>query len=116
MKERGFRLMLMAAAALAATFAVSEAQAAISCARRVTANVVVIDKPLMYNRLGAGNVNGMMYALKRDVVTVADFCPDGTIPGAVGATCAAGAPTVIPALTPLTLLPTSFPNNVLAGN
>src|SRR5574342_633806 len=44
------------------------AQAAISCEREITANVVAFDKPIMYNRLGAGNINGTMYALKRDVV------------------------------------------------
>ncbi len=35
---------------------------------KVTANVVVIDQPLMFNRLGAANVNGMIYALRRDVI------------------------------------------------
>ncbi|MBE0568628.1 MAG: hypothetical protein IH577_02980, partial [Deltaproteobacteria bacterium] len=40
----------------------------IVCERTVTANVVVIDQPLMFNRLGAANVNGMIYALKRDVI------------------------------------------------
>jgi hypothetical protein len=52
-----------------------QAQAAISCARTVTANVVAFDKPLMYNRLGAGNVNGMMYALKRDVINTSSKLP-----------------------------------------
>ena len=42
--------------------------AAITCQREVTANVVAIDQPIMYNRLGASNINGMMYALKRDVI------------------------------------------------
>jgi hypothetical protein len=51
------------------------AQAAISCTRTITANVVAFDKPLMYNRLGAGNVNGMMYALKRDVINVQSKLP-----------------------------------------
>ncbi len=51
-----------------AVFAATDAQAAITCERTVTANVVVFDKPLMYNRLGASNVNGMMYALRRDVI------------------------------------------------
>ena len=40
----------------------------IVCERTVTANVVVIDQPLMFNRLGAANVNGMIYALRRDVI------------------------------------------------
>lgn len=38
------------------------------CARVVKADVVAIDQPLMFNRLGAQNINGMVYALKRDVV------------------------------------------------
>ncbi len=52
-----------------------QAQAAITCARTLTANVVAFDKPLMYNRLGAGNVNGMMYALKRDVINSTSKLP-----------------------------------------
>ncbi|MEJ8837423.1 hypothetical protein [Ramlibacter sp. AN1133] len=51
------------------------AQAAIACQRQVTANVVAIDKPLMYNRLGAGNVNGMMFALRRDVINTSSQSP-----------------------------------------
>ncbi len=51
------------------------AQAAINCQRTVTANVVAFDKPLMYNRLGAGNVNGMMYALRRDVINASSQLP-----------------------------------------
>ncbi|MDH4061525.1 MAG: hypothetical protein OEU94_12005, partial [Aquincola sp.] len=47
------------------------AWAAISCARNLTAEVVAIDQPLMFNRMGAANVNGMMFALKRDVVDAA---------------------------------------------
>ena len=39
-----------------------------ACERKVVADVVAIDQPLMYNRMGAGQPNGMMYALKRDVV------------------------------------------------
>jgi hypothetical protein len=51
------------------------AHAAISCQRQITANVVAFDKPLMYNRLGASNVNGMMYALKRDVINTQSMLP-----------------------------------------
>lgn len=56
---------------LAATLAVGllpSAQAAIQCERNLVANVVAMDQPLMFNRLGAHNVNGMMFALRRDVV------------------------------------------------
>jgi hypothetical protein len=44
------------------------AEAAVSCARTVTADVVAIDQPIMFNRMGAQNVNGMIYALRNDVV------------------------------------------------
>ena len=37
---------------------------AATCVRTLTADVVAFDQPLMYNRLGASNVNGMMYALQ----------------------------------------------------
>ena len=36
-------------------------------AEAVTAEVVMIDQALVFNRLGAQNVNGVIYALKRDV-------------------------------------------------
>ena len=37
----------------------------------VTANVVALDQVFFYNRLGAVNPGGMIYALRRDVVDVA---------------------------------------------
>ena len=47
----------------------SEAQtAAPTCQRQVTANVVALDQVFFYNRLGAVNPGGMIYALRRDVV------------------------------------------------
>jgi len=46
------------------------AQAEVSCPRTVTANVVAMDQPILFNRLGASNINGMIYALARDVVTL----------------------------------------------
>jgi manganese oxidase len=71
------RRLVAAAWALAGSvlWAPGSAQAAITCQRTVTADVVAFDKPLMFNRLGAGNVNGMMYALKRDVVNVSSQLP-----------------------------------------
>lgn len=36
--------------------------------REVLAQVVALDQPVMFNRLGASNVNGMIYSLRRDVV------------------------------------------------
>ena len=67
----------------------SGALAAITCARTVTADVVVFDQPLMYNRLGAQNVNGIMYALRRDVVSKGSLTP-------CGAACVAGNVTLRP--------------------
>jgi len=46
-----------------------------TCERELTAEVVAFDMPLMYNRLGAQNINGMMYALRRDVVRISDNKP-----------------------------------------
>ena len=62
------RLSWMLAAAGTALVASTQAGAAITCARTLTAEVVAFDQPIMFNRLGAANVNGMMYALRRDVV------------------------------------------------
>lgn len=54
---------------LAALTAMAQpAAAAIECERQLVANVVALDQPLMFNRLGAQNINGMMYALAQDVV------------------------------------------------
>ncbi len=40
------------------------------CARTLTADVVAIDMPIVNNRLGASNVNGMMYALRDDIRSI----------------------------------------------
>jgi hypothetical protein len=53
----------------------SAAAQAGTCEREMTAEVVAFDMPLMYNRLGAADINGMMYALRRDVVRIADNVP-----------------------------------------
>ncbi|REG31950.1 hypothetical protein ATI61_105277 [Archangium gephyra] len=47
----------------------------VACARTISASVVVMDQPLMFNRLGAQNVNGMMYALSRDVINLDSGLP-----------------------------------------
>src|SRR5688500_6281026 len=39
-----------------------------SCARTIKADVVAFDQPFFYNRLGAVNPAGMIYALRRDVM------------------------------------------------
>ena len=43
-------------------------QAAVSCSKTVIADVVALDTPITFNRLGAQNINYMIYALRRDVV------------------------------------------------
>ncbi len=68
---RGVPLLGLFSAATAAIFGLAapdDANAQASCARTITADVVAFDQPLMYNRLGAQNVNAMMYALRHDVV------------------------------------------------
>src|SRR5262252_341372 len=39
-----------------------------ACQRQLTANVVALDQVFFYNRLGAQNPAGMIYALRRDVI------------------------------------------------
>lgn len=46
----------------------STSEAAVQCQRTLVANVVALDQPLMFNRLGAQNANGMLFALREDVV------------------------------------------------
>jgi hypothetical protein len=54
----------------------SSAQAAVSCTNTITANVVVLDNPTVFNRLGAQNPNWITYALERDVVVANRLNPD----------------------------------------
>src|SRR4029078_7037041 len=67
------RLQLLCAGA-AALLAVSSAHAQTSppttCERTVQAELGALDQALIYNRLGAINPAGMIYALKRDVVAI----------------------------------------------
>ena len=65
-------------AAAVALLASAQVGAAITCARTLTADVIALDQPIMFNRLGASNVNGMMYALRRDVVNKSTLAPIGT--------------------------------------
>ena len=46
------------------------------CNRTVKAEVVAFDQPLMFNRYGAQNVNGMIYALRSDVVERSSLKPE----------------------------------------
>ena len=62
------KIWLTVTAGLAVAILSGEAGAAASCERTLTANVVALDQPFFYNRLGAMNPAGMIYALRRDVV------------------------------------------------
>ncbi|HEX6901531.1 MAG TPA: copper oxidase [Thermoanaerobaculia bacterium] len=62
------RLSWMAALALAALL--PRAVSAQTCARTITADVVAFDQVWFWNRLGAVQPQGMMYALRRDVVPI----------------------------------------------
>ena len=65
----GMFLAGLALSAIVGAYPAGDASAAITCEREVRADVVVIDQPLMFNRLGAANINGMIFALKRDVIS-----------------------------------------------
>jgi len=68
-RKPGVRIAaLLAAAYVLGVLAMPEPAKAQQCARTITATVVTLDQPLMFNRLGAQNVNGMIFALKRDVI------------------------------------------------
>jgi hypothetical protein len=69
---------LTAGLALAAPAAAQTTAPAVCTGRTVTADVVVFDQPIVNNRLGSQNVNGIMYALRRDVVNKNTLQPCGT--------------------------------------
>jgi hypothetical protein len=48
--------------------AAPQANAQVACSQTITANVVVLDNPTVFNRLGAQNPNWITYALERDVI------------------------------------------------
>ncbi len=68
--DRFFKLAAASAVAVIATVSTASGQA--TCERTIEADVVAIDQPLMFNRMGAQNVNGMLYALRSDVVSKFD--------------------------------------------
>src|SRR6185503_9825772 len=51
-----------------------------NCERTIKADVVAFDQPFFYNRLGAVNPAGMIYALRRDVEAKSSA---GLVPGNV---------------------------------
>ena len=83
------KLIVAAGVAVLATSATAVTQTSVPavCERTVTADLVVLDQPLMFNRIGAQNVNGMVFALRDDVVSKIDGKPEsrgGVLsPGAV---------------------------------
>ena len=68
------RLAAGAVGLMALLTTIPDAQA-VQCDRTVTANVVVLDNPTVFNRLGAQNPNWITYALERDVVDRATQIP-----------------------------------------
>lgn len=71
----GMFLACLSLSAIVGAYPAGDASAAILCEREVTANLVVIDQPLMYNRIGAANINGMIFALRRDVINSGSLLP-----------------------------------------
>ena len=74
-----FFLLVLAAQVLLVMTVVAQAQEATGvigppipakCARLIKADVVALDQAIVYNRLGTINPNGMIYALKRDIVAI----------------------------------------------
>src|SRR5687768_9164032 len=61
---------LFVAMFFAALLALPGAATAQTCARTLTADVVAFDQVFFWNRLGAVQPQGMMYALRRDVVPI----------------------------------------------
>ena len=62
-ESRVFIAAALAAALLSMIFLPARGEA-----KTIHADVVAIDQPIVYNRLGATNIVGMVYALRRDVV------------------------------------------------
>ena len=79
MRNRTRMFLLIAALVLTiiagSVLAPGAAEAADVCANTVTAEVVVFDTPIMFNRLGPQNPNWITYALERDVVAISAAPP-----------------------------------------
>jgi hypothetical protein len=60
--RRGFAALLLGGASAGSLHA--------QCAKTITADVVALDQMIFYNRLGAHDPSGMMYALRSDVVPI----------------------------------------------
>jgi hypothetical protein len=77
-QKAGGSLLSSLAALLALSFIQGSAEAAPSCSSTVHAEVVALDQPFFYNRIGAANHSGMIFALRRDVVDSATGQPIGS--------------------------------------
>ncbi len=75
-RRHGYGAVLALPLALACLAVSGPAMAQQTCQRNLTASVVVFDQPLMYNRLGAQNINAIIYALRRDVVDKSSGKPE----------------------------------------
>lgn len=73
-------LVVFFAAAVNAQTTEEEVVVTPACARTIKADVVAFDQPFFYNRLGAVNPAGMIYALRRDVKAKSSA---GLVPGNV---------------------------------
>ncbi len=69
-KKRCARRCALTALILGAIMILPQAVQAQTCARTLTADVVAFDQVFFWNRLGAFQPQGMMYALRRDVVPI----------------------------------------------
>jgi manganese oxidase len=74
--------IVVAALGVVACVATAWPAAAQDCKRQLTAEVVALDQPYFWNRLGAAQPQGQIYALRRDVVAKTP----GTHPGPGNAT------------------------------
>lgn len=68
----------LAGGVLAVVGMLSATAQAATCARTLTADVVALDQAFFWNRLGAVQPQGMIFALRRDVVDAATDAPIGT--------------------------------------
>ena len=68
--RKHFFLFALAALTLLAMAGGAQAQTPANCERIIKADVVALDQAIVYNRLGTINPNGMIYALKKDVVAI----------------------------------------------
>jgi hypothetical protein len=68
--RKHFFLFVLAALTLLAMAGGAHAQTPANCERTIKADVVALDQAIVYNRLGTINPNGMIYALKKDIVAI----------------------------------------------